>query len=65
MQRRQIKSSIEIANLCSAKQLARWFHWRKMDEAYLALIRPVKDEEQKIVPIVLEKMEMGCDMEKA
>ena len=36
-----------------------------MDEAYLAFIRPVKDEEQKIVPIVLEKMEMGCDMEKA
>ena len=36
-----------------------------MDEAYLAFIRPVKDEEQKIVPIVPKKTETGCDVEKA
>ena len=36
-----------------------------MDEAYLAFIRPVKDEEKRIVPVILEKTKMGCDMEKA
>ena len=32
---------------------------------YLAFIRPVKDEEKRIVPVVLEKTETGCDVEKA
>ena len=36
-----------------------------MDEAYLAFIRPVQDEEKRIVPIVLEKTETVCDVEKA
>ena len=36
-----------------------------MDEAYLAFIRPVQDEEKKIVPVVPEKTETGCDVEKA
>ena len=65
VQRRQMKHSIETINLCSAKQVARWFHQRKVDEAYLAFIRPVKDEEKRIVPVVPEKTETGCDVEKA
>ena len=36
-----------------------------MDKAYLAFIRLVKDEKKKIVPVVPEKTETGCDMEKA
>ena len=60
-----MKPSIEIVNLCSTKQVARWFCWRKVDEAYLAFIRQVKDEEQRIVPVVLEKTKTGCDVEKA
>ena len=36
-----------------------------MDEAYLAFIRPVKDEEKRIVLAILEKTETRCDMEKA
>ena len=36
-----------------------------MDEACLAFIRPVKDEEQKVVPVVPEKMDTGCDVERA
>ena len=60
-----MKPSIKIVNLCNAKQVARWFRQRKVDEAYLAFIRPVQDEEKKIVPVVLEKTETGCDMEKA
>ena len=35
-----------------------------MDEVCLMLLRPVKDEEQKILPIVLEKTETGCDVVK-
>ena len=58
-----MKASIETVNLCSAKLVARWFCQRKVDEAYLASIRPVEDEEKRIVPIVLEKTETGCDVE--
>ena len=47
------------------KQVAQWFRQRKVDEAYLAFIRPVKDEEKRIVPIVLKETEMGCNVEKA
>ena len=37
-----------------------------MDQAYLGLIRLVKDKkEQKIVPVVLEKTTTDCDVEKA
>ena len=36
-----------------------------MNEAYWAFIQPVKDEEQQIVLVVPEKMEMGCDVERA
>ena len=36
-----------------------------VDEAYLAFIQLAKDEECKIVPIVPEKAETGCDVEKA
>ena len=57
--------SIETINLCSAKQMARWFCQRNVDEAHLAFIQPVKDEKQKAVLAILEKMETGCDMEKA
>ena len=60
-----MKPSIETISLCSAKQVARWFHRRKVDEVYLAFIRPVKDEEKRIVPVVPENMETGCDVEKA
>ena len=60
-----MKPSIETVNLCSAKQVARWFLWRNVDQVYLAFIQPVKDEEQKIVPVVPEKMKTGCDVEKA
>ena len=35
-----------------------------MDKVYLAFIRLVKDEEQKIMLVVLKKMETGCDVEK-
>ena len=38
MRRRQVKPSIETINPCSAKQVARWFRRRKVDEAYLAFI---------------------------
>ena len=54
MHKRQIKPSIETVNLGNAKQVALWFCWRKLNEANLVLIRPVKDKEQKIMPIVLE-----------
>ena len=64
VRRRQQKPSIETVNLCSAKQVARWFRRRKVDQAYLAFIRPVHDEEE-IVPVVPEKTETGCDVEKA
>ena len=60
-----MKPSIETVHLCSAKQVARWFRQRKVDEAYLAFIRLVQDEEKRIVLVVLEKMETGCDVEKA
>ena len=60
-----MKPSIEIVNLCSAKQVAQWFRRRKVDEAYLAFIQPVKDEEKSIVPFVSENTEMGCHVEKA
>ena len=60
-----MKPSIETINLCSAKQVAPWFCWRNVDEAYLAFIRQVKDEVKRIVPVVPEKTEMGCDVEKA
>ena len=60
-----MKPGIEATNLCSAKQVARWFRRRKVDEAYLAFIRPVKDEEKRIVPVVPEKTEIGCGVEKA
>ena len=36
-----------------------------MDEAYLAFIRLVQDEEKRIVPVVPKKTETGCDVEKA
>ena len=60
-----MKPNIKIVNLCTAKQVARWFRRRKVDEAYLAFIRPIKNEEKRIVPIVPEKTETGCDVEKA
>ena len=60
-----MKPSIKTVNLYSAKQVARWFRRRKMDEAYLAFIRPVKDEEKRIVLVVPEKTETGCDVKKA
>ena len=65
VRRRQQKPSIEKVNLCSAKQVARWFRWRKVDQAYLAFIQLVHDEEKRIVPVVPEKTETGCDVEKA
>ena len=34
-----------------------------MDEAYLAFIWPIKDEEQKVMFVVPEKSAMGCDVE--
>ena len=64
VRRRQQKPSIETVNLCSAKQVARWFRRRKVEQAYLAFIRPVHDKEE-IVPVVPEKTETGCDVEKA
>ena len=64
VRRRQQKPSIETVNLCSAKQVARWFRRRKVDQAYLAFIRPVHDEKE-IVLVVPEKTETGCDVEKA
>ena len=37
-----------------------------MDQAYLGFIGLVKDEkEQKIVPVLPEKIATGCDVEKA
>ena len=45
--------------------MAPWFSWRNVDEAYLVFIWPVKDEEQKIVPVTPEKTKTGCDVEKA
>ena len=36
-----------------------------MDEVSLVFIRPVKDEEQKIVAVVPEKTETEYDMEEA
>ena len=65
VRKRQMKPSIETINLCSAKQVGRWFRRRKVDEAYLAFIQPVKDEEKRIVPVVPKKTETGCDVEKA
>ena len=59
MWRRQIKPGIEKVNLCSAKQVARWFCQGNVDEVYLAFIQLVKDEEQRIVPLVLEKTGNG------
>ena len=56
MRRHHIKPIIETVNLCSAKQVERWFRWRKVDQAYLGFIQLIKDEkEQKIVPVVPEK----------
>ena len=57
-----MKPSIETVNFCSTKQVARWFCWRNVDKAYLAFIRLVKDEGRKIVLIILEKTEMGCEV---
>ena len=65
MHKRQVKTSIEMVNLCNAKQVAQWFRQRKVDEAYLALNRPFKDGKQEVVPVVLEKSVTGCDVEKA
>ena len=50
---------------CPRQQVARWFCQRKANDVYLAFIRPVQDEEKRIVPIVPEKTETGCDVEKA
>ena len=38
VQRQQVKPNIETVNLCSATQVARWFHRRNVDEEYLAFI---------------------------
>ena len=39
-----VKSIIETVNLCSAKQVERWFRRQKVDQAYLGFTRLVKDE---------------------
>ena len=66
MGRHHVKPIIETVNLCSAKQVERWFRQRTVDQAYLGFIRLVKDEkEQKIVPMVSEKIDTRCDVEKA
>ena len=66
MRRHHVKPIIETVNLCSAKQVERWFRRWKVDQAYLGFIRLVTDEkEQKIVPVVPEKTATGCDVEKA
>ena len=54
-----------MVNLCSAEQVARFFHGRNVDKMYLVFIRRVKDEEKRIVPVVAEKTKTGCDVEKA
>ena len=59
------KSSIQMVNLCSTKQVVGWFRQGKMDEAYLAFITPIKNEVQKIVPTVQEKLAKECNVEKA
>ena len=47
---------METVDLCSAKQVARWFRRWKVGQAYLEFIRLGKDiKEQKIVPVVPEK----------
>ena len=64
--RHHVKPIIETVNLCSAKQVKRWFLRQKVDQAYLGFNRLVKDEkEQKIVLVVPEKTATGCDVEKA
>ena len=66
VRRHQVKPIIEAVNLCSSKQVARWFRRRKVDQAYLVLIRLVKGEkEQKILSVVPVKTATGCDVEKA
>ena len=65
VRRHHVKPIIETVNLCNAKQVARWFHWREVDQAYLGFIRLVKDEkEQKIVPMIPKKIATECDVEK-
>ena len=38
---------IDEVNLCSAKPMARWFRRRKVDRAFVGLIRAVPDESNK------------------
>ena len=46
VRRHHVKPIIETVNLCSRKQVERWFRWRKVDQAYLGFIPLVKDEKE-------------------
>ena len=57
-------ADIEMVNVCTAKQMVKWFHRNAGTTAYLGVIRLVKSEEREVVPVVPEKNEIGQEVEK-
>ena len=57
-------TDIEMVNVCTAKQMVKWFRRNAGITAYLGVIRLVKAEEREVVPVVPEKNETGQEVEK-
>ena len=51
--RHQAKANeFEMINLCTAKQMVRWFHRNAETPAFLGIIRLAKSEDKEVVPVV-------------
>ena len=53
-----------MVNVCTAKQMVKWFRRNAGTTAYLGVIRLVKSEKREVVLVVPEKHEIGQEVEK-
>ena len=52
-----------MVNVCTAKQMVKWFRRHTNDAVYLGVIWLVKSEGREVVPVVTEKTEVGQGVE--
>ena len=53
------KSDLEMVNVCTAKQMMKWFCHHVDEAAYLRVIRLVKSEEREAILVVPKKTKVG------
>ena len=53
-----------MVNVCTEKQMMKWFHRHAETTVYLGVIRLVKSEKVEVVAVVPKKTESGQDVEK-